>query len=164
MHHHQMRRSLITVAVLLAVFDAVWLLTRPGPQEPEYYVESSLEDWFFEDGDLHKEDPSKLPVWDGKRWMLNGKHLPNISSEVGKRPLLNDERCVFEYRLKEDITYADFLSAQMQAEDAGSAIMILTSSIDKKWVPSAQDFDWFLFHSVRKNVRCRDTLTKSATK
>ena len=159
-----MTRALITVAILLAVFDAIWFMNRPGPPEPEYYIESSFEDWFFEDGDLHEEDPSKLPVWDGERWMLNGKHLSNISSEVGKRPLLNDDRCVFEYRLQEDVTYADFLSAQMQAEDAGSAIMILTSSIDKKWVPSAQDFDWFLFHSVRKNVFCHASRNKSAPK
>lgn len=159
-----MRRTLITVAILLAVFDAIWLINRPGPPEPEYYIDLLFEDWFYEDNGNRIEDHSKLPVWDGKHWMLNGNRLPNISSKVGERPLQYDDRCVFEYRLQEDVTYGDFLSAQKQAEDAGSAIMILTSSIDKKWVPSALDFDWFLINSVRKNVFCDASRNKSATK
>lgn len=150
-----MRCTLITVAILLAVFDAIWIFERPKPEEPEYYIDLLYEDWFFEDGGLGIEDSSKLPIWDGQRWMLGGKLLPNISGEVGKRPLQSDYRCVIEYRLQDDVTFGDFLSAQRQAEDAGGSILIVTAKLDEHQFPQATDVSSLLINSIRKKVDCR---------
>jgi hypothetical protein len=158
-----MRRTLIAIVVLVAIFDSAWIVNRLSPEEPEYRVCLSCSESFFKDGGLHLEDESKLPVWDGKRWTLNGQTLSSISSEVGKRPLENDNRCVFEYRLQEDVTFGDFLSAQKQAEDAGSSIMIMTSKFDENWARRAKDFDWVLFNSTRKNIVCRAAGSKTST-
>lgn len=150
-----MRRTLIVIAVLVAIFDAVWIVNHRPPEEPEYSICLSCGDWLFKDGGEHLKDENKLPIWDGQRWTLNGQILRSISSEVGKRPLENDNRCVFEYRLHDDATFGDFLSAQKQAEGAGSSIMIMTSKFDENWARRAKDFDWVLINSTNKNIVCR---------
>jgi hypothetical protein len=133
---HRRTTGLIVVAILLLLFDVVFVMWRSKMETPSFYVDL--------EGPVYVDRTSvspRFPVWRNGGWYADGnKRISGHDLLSLEKKLSPESQCIISYELADNATLADFKASIKAAWITANSAMIVAPSAYQDIEPNVMAF------------------------